>query len=312
MQLHRFLLSLAILLLGTSLVYAEEIVNISYVKSPFNLQAIVMKQNGLLEKELSPLGVKPVWHEINSGARQAQAMAAGSLDISSAMNTTSIQMANGEGNPIKIVAGVSRPTDLFAIVAAKDGPATIQELKGKVVVGPKGTALHQLLVAALEKHGMKMDDIKFVQMDIPQAFAALESGQAQAALLAANTVIKAVESGGKILTTASGLITPKLAIAASENFIKSHPDRLKAVLNAHDKAWDWIKTHHNEAIELGAKEQGVDISTAEELYKNSHFTQKFSQDDLKSMDDDLNFMLQNGMMRNKVESQSLIESSAME
>ena len=104
---------------------ADKVLNISYVKSPFNLQSIVMKRQGLLEKELEPLGVKVVWHEITSGAQQAQAMAAGSLDVGGVMNTTSIQMARGEGNPIKIVAGVSRPTGVFAIVGKKGGVADV-------------------------------------------------------------------------------------------------------------------------------------------------------------------------------------------
>ena len=115
---------------------ADKVLNISYVKSPFNLQSIVMKRQGLLEKELEPLGAKVVWHEITSGAQQAQAMAAGSLDVGGVMNTTSIQMARGEGNPIKIVAGVSRPTGVFAIVGKKGGVADVKSLKGKIVAGP--------------------------------------------------------------------------------------------------------------------------------------------------------------------------------
>ncbi len=192
---------LACLLGAGSAVAADDVLNISYVKSPFNLQSIVMKKQGLLEKELEPLGVSVVWHEIDSGAQQAQAMAAGSLDVGGVMNTTSIQMARGEGNPIKIVAGVSRPTGVFAIVAAKNGVGDIKSLKGKIVAGPKGTVLHQILVAALAREGMSIDDVQFIQMDIPKAFAALESGRADAALLAANTVVKAQEAGGRILAT---------------------------------------------------------------------------------------------------------------
>lgn len=293
-----------------------EVVNISYVKAPFNLQSIVMKRNGILEKELEPLGVKPVWHEIISGARQAQAMAAGSLDIGGVMNTTSIQMAKGEGNPIKIIAGVSRPVDVFAIVASKksydNGLKSIKDLKGKIVAGPKGTVLHQILAAALAKNDMTMSDIQFIQMDIPKAFAALESGRVDAALLAANTIIKAEESGGHVLTTANGLVTPKLAMAASERFINEHPDRLKAVLTAHDKAAQWIREHHAEAIALGAEEQGIDIPTAEKLFVNSHFTQKFNDSDIASMSEDLNFMLDNGMMRNKVEAKDIIMPQSLE
>lgn len=291
---------------------ADDALNISYVKSPFNLQSIVMKRLGLLEKELEPLGVKVVWHEIDSGAQQAQAMAAGSLDVGGVMNTTSIQMARGEGNPIKIVAGVSRPTGVFAIVAGKDGVVDIRGLKGKIVAGPKGTVLHQILVAALAKEGMSINDVQFIQMDIPKAFAALESGRADAALLAANMVVKAQASGGRVIATADGLAVPKLAVAASESFIKNHPDRLAALLRAHDAAAAWIAANHDQAIAMGAEEQGMDIPTAEKLFAWSHFTQRFNQADLDSMNDDLDFMLVNGMMRNKVDPKDVVLPCALE
>lgn len=308
-------LAAALLIFGMSAgsaLAADGTLNISYVKSPFNLQTIVMKRLNLLEKELEPLGVKVAWHEIDSGAQQAQAMAAGSLDVGGVMNTTSIQMARGEGNPIKIVAGVSRPSDVFAIVAAKNGVTDIKGLKGKIVAGPKGTVLHQILVAALAREGMSINDVQFIQMDIPKAFAALESGRADAALLAANTVIKAQESGGRVIATADGLAVPKLAVAASESFIKNHPDRLEALLRAHDRAAAWIAANHDKAVAMGAEEQGVDIPTAEKLFTWSHFTQRFNQADLDSMNDDLAFMLENGMMRNRVEPGDIVLPCAME
>ncbi len=312
MILKKLAALLALALTTGSALAAEDTLNISYVKSPFNLQNIVMKRLGLLEKELEPLGVTVVWHEIDSGAQQAQAMAAGSLDVGGVMNTTSIQMARGEGNPIKIVAAVSRPTGVFAIVAAPNGITDIKGLKGKIVVGPKGTVLHQMLVAALAKEGMSIDDVQFIQMDIPKAFAALESDRADAALLAASMVIKAQNSGGRVIATAEGLAVPKLAVAASEAFIKNYPDRLEALLRAHDKAAEWIAANHDKAIAMGAEEQGMDTATAEKLFEWSHFTQRFNQADLDSMNDDMFFMLENGMMRNRVDPRDIVLPGAME
>lgn len=291
---------------------ADAVVNISYVKSPFNLQHIVMKKLGLLERELAPLGVDVVWHEIDSGAQQARAMAASSLDVGGVMNTTSILLAQGEGNPIKIAAGVSRPTDIFAVVGVKNGPKTIRDLKGKTVAGPKGTVLHQLLLAALAREGIGMEDINFVQMDIPKAFAAIQSGSADAALLAANALIRAEEAGDNVLARATGLVVPKLAVAVTEKFAKEHPERLKALLNAHDKAADWIASHEEEAIKMGADEQGLDLENARKLYAGSHFTQRFSQGDIASMKDDLEFMLANGMMRKSVDPEELFLPEAFE
>lgn len=304
-------LLLAVAMFSQSPAVAAEKLNISFVKAPFNLQVIVMKELGLLEKELKPLGVDVVWHEITSGAKQARAMAAGSLDVSSVMNTTSIQMAAAEGNPIKVVAGVSRPVDLFAVVGAKGGVADIKSLKGKTVAGPKGTVLHQLLVAALAKNGMSIRDVNFIQMDLGKAFAALQTGQVDAALLSAAGLIKAQQAGCTVLTTAAGLVTPKLGVAASDSFVKNHPDRLAAVIKAHNDAWAWIEANHDKAIELGAKEQKIDLESAKKMFQWTHFTQSFDQSDLDSMNDDLKFMLDNGMMRNRVEAKEIVLPQAL-
>ena len=194
--------ALVLLLTGNAM---AKTLNISYVRAPFNLQMIVLREHRLLEKHLKPLGVDVVWHEITSGSHQAQALASGDLDV---MNTTSVQLANAEGNPVQIIAGVSRPTDVFALVAAQGGVTSVRELKGKTVAGSKGTVLHQLLVAALAREGMSMQDIQFVQMGTEKAFAALQSRRVDAALLAANMVIKAQQEGGRILVTATGLVRP--------------------------------------------------------------------------------------------------------
>ena len=115
---------------------------------------MVMKEKGISQKHLEPLGLQAQWPEITSGAKQAQALASGDLDIGGVMNTASVLMANGEGNPVRIIAGVARPTDVFAIVAAKGGPRAVADLKGKTVAGPKGTVLHQLL-ACRRAHGAR-------------------------------------------------------------------------------------------------------------------------------------------------------------
>jgi NitT/TauT family transport system substrate-binding protein/sulfonate transport system substrate-binding protein len=291
---------------------AAEFLNISYVKSPFNLQMIVMKEQELLEKELAPLGVTVNWPEINVGARQAQALATGDLDVAGVINTSSAIMAKGEGYPIKIIAGVARPSDVFALVAKKGGAAQVKDLKGKTVAGPKGTVLHNLLAAALQKEGLNLSYVNFVSMDIPQSFAALQSGRVDAALLAANAVISAQKEGAKVLTTATGLVEPKLVIAANENFITRHPDRLKAVIAAHDKAWQWITENHEEAVALGAKVQGLSLEEAEQLFAWSHFTQRLNASDIPGMEADMLFMLENDIMRNKIDIQDLLLPQALE
>ncbi|MFW8567002.1 ABC transporter substrate-binding protein [Orrella sp. 11846] len=296
---------------GVTSVSAETL-DISYVRSPFNLQTIIMKENNLLEQEMAKQNVDVKWHEITSGSKQAQALASGDLDIAGVMNTASVLMANGAGNPVKIIAGVSRPTDTFAIVGKKDGPKTVADLKGKKVAGPKGTVLHQTLVAALAKNGMSMNDIEFLQMDIPQAFAAMQTGQVDAALLAAGFIMNAEREGANVVTTAQGLTVPKLVMATSEKVATDKPEWVEAVVRAHDQAADWIAANTDQAIEIGAKRQGISVEDARKLYDWAHFTQRMNQGDIDSMKEDQTFMLDNDLMRKPVEVEAIFLKGSLE
>ncbi len=290
----------------------DKTIDISYVKSPFNIQLMVMKEQKLLEKQAGALGVKVKWHEITSGAKQAQALASGDLDIGGVMNTASVLMANGAGNPVRIIAGVSRPTDTFAIVAAKNGVNSIAELKGKKIAGPKGTVLHQILVAALAKNNMKINDVDFVQMGIPQAFTALQSHQIDAALLAASAMIKAKQAGAKVLTTADGLVIPKLVMTTSQRNIEAHPKWIQAAIKAHNQAAKWIANHPDEAIALGAKIQGISNKDAKTLFEAAHMTQLLNQTDIDSMKEDIKFLRNNGMLKTTPNISKIIMPQALE
>ncbi|WP_392560577.1 ABC transporter substrate-binding protein [Orbus mooreae] len=297
----------------TTTVYAnDDIINISYVKSPLNMQMIVMKEKHLLEDNAAKEGLSIKWHEINSGAKQAQALSSGDLDFGGVMNTTSVLMANGVGSPIKIIAGVSRPRDVYAIVSPKNGITSLSELKGKTIAGPKGTVLYQTLVAALVKNNMTINDVNFLQMELPQAFSALQSGRVDAALLAANMMIKAEEEGGKVLTTASGLTSPLLVMTSTDKVIKAHPEWVELVINTHDEAAKWIEANPQQAIELAANVQGISIEDAQKLYDWSHFTQRLNQQDIKDMYSEMDFMLENDMMRNKIYVEDIILPIALE
>ena len=114
-----------------------------------------------------------------------------------------------------------------------------------------------------------------------------------------------------MLATAKGYAVPKLMMTASERFIKEHPDRLAAVLAAHEEATVWMEQNHAEAIAIGAKEQGISIADAEKLFAWTEFVRTFGEDDMKSMEDDMAFLLENGMMRKTVDVRSLFLPSAV-
>ncbi len=58
--------------------------------------------------------------------------------------------------------------------------------------------------------------------------------------------------------------------------------------------------------------QNISIEDAQKLFEWSYFTQRLSPDDLNSMQQDLMFMLDHGMMRNSIEIIPIVLSQALE
>lgn len=285
-------------------------INIAYVKAPFNLQNMVMKQQGILEKAFASDNVKVNWKTITSGAKQAQAMAAGALDVSAVMNTASLLMANGAGNSVLIANGVAHPSEVFAIVGKAGEKMTVADLKGKKVAGPRGTVLHQLLVAALVKNGMKPTDVEFLAMDIPSALAAVTSGHVDAALLAASAVIKAEEAGCQVITNAKGLVNVNLVMTVSKDFAEKHPEALAKIVQAQRDTLKWINANKAAAIELGAKEHGISMKDAEKLASWSHYYDQLGAADVAGLKEDQQFLIENGMMAKSVDVEALVLPTA--
>jgi ABC-type nitrate/sulfonate/bicarbonate transport system substrate-binding protein len=280
---------------GKKDVYPAE-VNISFVESPFNLQIMVMKEKGMLEKAFAEKNVKVNWHTITSGAQQTQAMAASSLDIASVINSTSLIMANAAGNRVEAAAVVSRPKQTFALMTGPDGPKTVRELKGKTVAGPKGTVLHQMLIAALVSEGMSAGDINFIQMELPDARAALLSGRIDGALQAAALIIRDQEAGMNILFTADGYVTPLLLSAVRPDFAKNYPELLQIYLDAQRDAYSWILANTAEAVAIGSRIQKISEADGMKLYEWSGMASTLERSDLPALAADVDFLFENNMI----------------
>lgn len=279
--------------------------NITYVKAPFNIQNIVMKSQGLLEKEFAEEGIKINWIPIKAGLNQVRGMAAGEIDMVAAMNTSTLLIANSAGNRIVIVDGVAHPDDTFAIVA-KPEVKNIVDLKGRQIVGPKGTVLHHLLSAALKSSGVEMKDVNWVSMNLPASLTTLLGGRADAALLAAGGILAAEKAGFHALVKAKGLIETNLVLAARGDFAKEYPDIVRRVAKVNRQALQWALSNKSQAIALGAKELQLSKEDATKLFDWSHFYSDITQKDVDALQNSQRFLLEQKMMNRSVDINTLI------
>ena len=279
--------------------------NITYVKAPFNIQNIVMKNQGLLEKEFVKEGIKINWIPIKAGLNQVRGMAAGEIDMVAAMNTSTLLIANSAGNRIVIVDGVAHPDDTFAIMA-KPEVKNIVDLKGRQIVGPKGTVLHHLLSAALKSSGVEMKDVNWVSMNLPASLTTLLGGRADAALLAAGGILAAEKAGFHALVKAKGLIETNLVLAARGDFAKEYPDIVRRVAKVNRQALQWALSNKSQAIALGAKELQISKEDPAKLFDWSHFYSDITQKDVDALQNSQRFLLEQKMMNRSVDINTLI------
>lgn len=281
-------------------------INISYVKLPLNVPSIVEKKLGLFEKEFGKDSIKVVFPEITQGPKMTEAMAANALDFSNALGGTSAILAAANGVKLKVIGIYSRAPKAFTIMAKDPAIKTVADLKGRKVAGPKGTILHQLLLASQDKNGLKADDISMINMDIPPAMTAMLNGNVDAALVAGPAVSKAEEAGAHVLTTGEGLLDATILIAVREDFLNKHPELVRRYLKVHAESLQYMKDHPDEIYKMAAEETGLSLEQVTKMYALYDFDPTVKENDIKDLEKTQDFLVQNGMLSKAINIRDLI------
>src|SRR6204780_944299 len=104
----------------------------------YNPVSMVLKEQGLLEKEFGSEGIAIRWVQTLGSNKALEFLNAGSIDFGSTAGAAAL-IGRINGNPIKSIYVYSRP-EWTALVTTKDSKiSTVADLKGTRVPGPGGT-----------------------------------------------------------------------------------------------------------------------------------------------------------------------------
>ena len=279
---------------------------VTYVKQPLNIPSIVDKANQTIVKGFEKDGTKVTFPEISSGAKQTEALAAGSLDIASCLGGTSAILAASNGADVKVVGIYSRAPKAFNIMIKDPAIKTAADLKGKRVAGPKGTILHQILAAALVKDKLTLKDVEFRSIGIPAAVNALLSGEADAALVAGADVLRAQKAGARILSNGEGLVNATIVVGVGGKFLKEHPEAVKKYMALHQESIEFMKKNPEKAFEFTAKETGLSIEDVKLMAPWYDFSTAITERDIKDLEETQAFLLANDMQKKKIDIKSML------
>lgn len=247
------------------------------------------------------------YSNLTTGPEQTQALASGDIQFLYAVGATSVILSASNGADIKIISTYSRSPEAFRMFAGKDSKIqSAADLKGKKIAGPKGTILHELMVAYLATAGLTEKDVEFVSMGIPDAQAALVGGTIDCALLAGPTAYNMEKDGYKIVTTGKGLVDATIVVATSQSFYDKNPLLVKRFLEAQDQIASYMKENSEEILEMTAKETELSIDAVKEMYPMYDFSTEITDADITSMKKMEQFMKENAMIENDVDIDQLI------
>lgn len=282
-------------------------INASYVSRPINVPSIVAQDKQMFETEFAKDNIQFKWHDLTTPDSQLEALASGSLDFANSLNNLSAILAKANGNDIKVISAYSTfPKGIGLVARSNSGIRQDADLKGKKIGLQSGTMLYQMLVEDLAESNLNEKDITIVNMDSSAALTALLSDQIDATILPDPLLSKAIASGKAIkIRSAEGLISGLSVIAVRSEFADKYPNLVKQYLAVHKQSIDWSKDNLDQALQLAATKNQMDIKAVDKMYPEFSFA--MSMDNVKQdLIQSAEFLKKEGMIPSNTDTQKLI------
>lgn len=195
-----------------------------------------------------------------------QQVAANKIDIGFAQ-LGAMAPAISNGLPITSVMGFIRAGDNGLLVPVNAGFRTLQDLRGKKIAVPNGSATSVFLDAFLKAGGMTRKDLVVVNVDSQAMVSTYSAGQVDGALSTVAffaPVVAAVRPSTGILFADVGLRVPGYGLVVHRDSVDKRADVLGKIVAVNKRVWDYIFSgKEDEAIDaMLAQRAGLRLDRA--------------------------------------------------
>ena len=227
----------------------------------YNPSSLVLRKFGWLEDDLKADGVAVKW-VLSAGSNKAnEFLRSDAVDFGSTAGSAAL-LAKANGSPIQTVYIYSKPEWTALVVGKNSTITTVAQLKGKKVAATKGTDPYFFLLRSLHEAGLTQADIELVNLQHADGKVALERGQVDAwAGLDPHMAQTELEQGSKLIYRNIDFNSYGFLNARSA-FIDAHPDYVRRVLAAYERARQWILAHPDDAAQILADEAKISLPVA--------------------------------------------------
>ncbi|MBS4083482.1 MAG: aliphatic sulfonate ABC transporter substrate-binding protein [Rhizobiales bacterium] len=232
----------------------------------YNPVSIILKNQGLLEKELEKDGIKVRWVQSAGSNKALEFLNAGSIDFGSTAGSAAL-VAKINGNPIKSIYVYSRPEWTALVTGAKSDIKTVADLKGKSVAVTRGTDPHIFLVRALAEAGLTDKDVRFMLLQHADGRLALSRGDVQAwAGLDPMMASAELDEGAKLFYRKPEANTWGI-LNVREEFANKHPQLVQRVLKVYEQGRRWALANPDQVAKALAEAAKIPENVAQKQLK---------------------------------------------
>lgn len=220
---------------------------------------VILKSSGNLEKTLSSHGVTVKWYEFPFGPPMVEALNTGDIDLGFVGSTPPVLAQAGSAPDIVYVGYTAPCGENYGVLVPKTSNArTLRDLKGKRIAVARGSAGQYLLLKALEREGLKPEDVAPAYLQYSEARSALERGDVAAWVVPDPRLADTQAAGGvRIIASAAGLPANYGFYIAPRKFALSYPAVLRATLKEIDQTEQYAGKHLEDTARFLEKDTGV-------------------------------------------------------
>jgi len=224
----------------------------------------VLKAQGSLEQKLKPLGYTVSWYEFPAGPQLLEALNTSNIDFGYTGAPPPIFAQAAGVNFVYVGAEPGGETNEALFVKADSPIHSLAELKGRRIALQKGSSSNFLLLAVLQKAGLKLDDIRPVYLAPADARAAFENGDVDAWIVW-DPYYAAAQKALSVRTLAdyTGLPKPFNFYEATRSFAAQNPQAVRAVIDQLRTTGAWVTQHPADTAALLAPKIGLDAGLVE-------------------------------------------------
>jgi NitT/TauT family transport system substrate-binding protein/sulfonate transport system substrate-binding protein len=223
---------------------------------------LAAKQNRSLETLLNPLGIDVQWIEFQFGPPLLEAMRVNAIDVGGVGDTPPIfaQAAHGD---LLYIAG-QRAGGQAILLPPGSTLQTLHDLKGRKVAFGRGSAAHNLTLAALEKAGLKYDDIQPIYLGPADAGPAFERGAIDAwTIWDPYYALFETRPGVRVLAKWTDITEQNSFFMARRGYVEANPQITAKLVGELARIAEWARSHRPDIATLLAAATGMPLDAVQ-------------------------------------------------